>query len=84
MPEIQKFVGALQGRRARKGILISTSRFTDAAREYVGHIDTKVVLIAGTRLTDLMTEQDVGVSPLTTYEIKQIDSDYFGSSVDDA
>lgn len=82
-PEIQKFVGALQGRRARKGIFITTSRFTEAAQEYARHIDTKVVLIDGARLTDLMTEHDVGVSPHTTYAIKQIDSDYFGASLDD-
>lgn len=79
-PEIQKFVGALQGRRARKGIFITTSRFTDAAKEYAGRIDTKVVLIDGERLADLMIDYDVGVSPLTTYHIKGIDSDYFGSS----
>jgi len=81
-PEIQRFVGALQGKQARKGIFITTSRFTDAAQEYARRIDTKVVLIDGKRLTDLMIEHDVGVSPLTTYEIKQIDSDYFGESLD--
>jgi restriction system protein len=80
-PEIQKFVGALQGKRARKGIFITTSRFTDAAREYAGRIDTKVVLIDGERLTDLMIDYDVGVSLLTTYEVKRVDSDYFGESL---
>lgn len=77
-PEIQKFVGALQGRRARKGIFITTSRFTNEAREYARRIDTKVVLIDGDRLTDLMIDHDVGVSPLTTYDVKRVDSDYFG------
>lgn len=80
-PEIQKFVGALQGKRARKGIFITTSRFTSAAREYAGRIDTKVVLIDGERLTDLMIDHDVGVSMLTTYEVKRVDSDYFGESL---
>lgn len=82
-PEIQKFVGALQGKRARKGIFITTSRFTSAAREYAGRIDTKVVLIDGERLTDLMIDHDVGVSMLTTYEVKRVDSDYFGESLGD-
>ena len=82
-PEIQKFVGALQGRRARKGIFITTSRFTDEARQYAGMIDTKVVLIDGNRLTDLMIDHNVGVSPLTTYEVKRVDSDYFGDSIGD-
>jgi restriction system protein len=80
-PEIQKFVGALQGRRARKGIFITTSRFTNDAREYARRIDTKVVLIDGDRLTDLMIDHNVGVSPLTTYEVKRFDSDYFGESL---
>jgi len=82
-PEIQKFVGALQGRRARKGIFITTSRFTENARDYANRIDTRVVLIDGERLTDLMIDHGVGVSPLTTYEIKRVDSDYFGESTSD-
>jgi len=82
-PEIQKFVGALQGRRAKKGIFITTSRFTENAREYASRIDTRVVLIDGERLTDLMIDHGVGVSPLTTYEIKRVDSDYFGESTGD-
>jgi len=80
-PEIQKFVGALHGKRARKGIFITTSRFTDEARLYAGQIETKVVLIDGERLTDLMIDHDVGVSLLTGYEVKRVDSDYFGESV---
>lgn len=83
-PEIQKFVGALQGRRARKGVFITTSRFTNGARDYARRIDTKVVLIDGDRLTDLMIDHNVGVSPVTTYEVKRVDSDYFGESLEDA
>jgi restriction system protein len=77
-PEIQKFVGALQGQRAKKGIFITTSRFTDEARAYASKIETKVVLIDGKRLAHLMIDYNVGVSPQTTYEIKSLDSDYFG------
>lgn len=79
-PEIQKFVGALQGQRAKKGIFITTSRFTTGASEYVKNIDTKVVLIDGQRLTELMIDHNVGVAPRTKYEIKSLDSDYFGES----
>ena len=75
--EIQKFVGALQGKRAKKGIFITASRFTDQARYYASSIDTKVVLIDGKRLADLMIDHDVGVSTVATYEQKRIDSDYF-------
>jgi len=81
-PEIQKFVGALQGQRAKKGIFITTTRFTDDAKRYVSNIDTKVVLIDGKRLADLMIDHNVGVSEQTTYEIKSLDSDYFGEASD--
>lgn len=79
-PEVQKFVGALHGKRAKKGIFITTSRFTIGAREYVSHIDPKVVLIDGRRLADLMIDNSVGVSLVTNYGIKRIDSDYFGET----
>ncbi len=76
-PEIQKFVGALQGQRAKKGVFITTSNFTKEAIEYVRNIDNKVVLIDGVLLTNLMMDHNVGVSLAATYEIKKIDSDYF-------
>ena len=76
-PEIQKFAGALQGQRARKGIFITTSDFTKDAIEYVSKIDTKIILLNGNRLTELMIEHNVGVTPIAKYEVKRIDSDYF-------
>ena len=76
-PEVQKFVGALQGQRARKGIFITTSSYTAEAIDYASRIDTKVVLIDGQRLSALMIDFDVGVSPSATYGVKRIDSDYF-------
>jgi restriction system protein len=76
-PEIQKFVGALQGQRARKGIFITTSGYTAEAIDYASRIDTKVVLIDGQRLAALMIDFDVGVSASATYVVKRIDSDYF-------
>jgi len=76
-PEIQKFVGALQGQRAHKGVFITTSDFTKEAQEYVKNINNKVVLINGYSLARLMIENNVGVSLAATYQIKKIDFDYF-------
>jgi restriction system protein len=76
-PEIQKFAGALQGQRAKKGIFITTSNFSPKALEYVSRIDSKIILIAGDQLAQLMIDNNVGVSPVTAYEVKRIDSDYF-------
>jgi restriction system protein len=76
-PEIHKFVGALQGQKATKGIFITTGSFSDEAREYSSSIPTKVVLIDGVQLAELMIDNDVGVSRENTYEIKKMDSDYF-------
>ncbi|MFM6050669.1 MAG: restriction endonuclease [Sphaerospermopsis kisseleviana] len=76
-PEIQKFVGALHGQRARKGVFITTSKFSQDAREYVSIIDSKIVLIDGQELAQLMIDNHVGVSTVSIYEIKKIDSDYF-------
>lgn len=76
-PEIQKFVGALQGQRARKGVFITTSMFTSDAKIYAENIDTKVVLIDGTRLANFMIDFDVGVSVSASYVVKKIDFDYF-------
>ena len=76
-PVIQKFAGALQGQRARKGIFITTSNFSKEAQDYVPTIDTKIVLIDGEELSQLMFDNDIGVSRLTSYEIKKMDTDYF-------
>ncbi len=76
-PEIQKFVGALTGQRAKKGLFITTSDFTSDAEDYVSRIDAKVVLIDGETLAQLMIDHNVGVSTISTYEIKKVDSDYF-------
>ena len=76
-PEIQKFAGALQGQRARKGIFITTSTFTAEALEYTSRIETKIILIDGLRLSKLMFDHGVGVATASNYEVKRIDSDYF-------
>ena len=76
-PEIQKFVGALAGYGAKKGIFVTTSDFTREARDYIPRTDTKIVLINGQMLANLMIEYNVGVSDDIKYEIKKIDNDYF-------
>jgi len=76
-PEIQKFVGALHGKRAKKGICITTGTFSSEAVQYVATIDPKVVLIDGQQLANLMIDWNVGVAPVASYEVKRIDSDYF-------
>lgn len=76
-PEIQKFVGALQGKRARKGIFITTSDFSQSAHEYVSAIENKIILIDGQQLSKLMIDFGVGVATDAIYELKRLDSDYF-------
>lgn len=77
-PDIQSFVGALDGQRANKGIFITTSRFADTAIEYVKTITKKVILIDGEQLSNYMIDYGLGVSTFATYELKKIDNDYFG------
>lgn len=76
-PEAQKFVGALEGRQAKKGILITASNFSKEARDYVSRVNSKVVLIDGQQLAQFMIDFDIGVTKAASYEIKSIDSDYF-------
>lgn len=75
--EIREFAGALQGKRARKGVFITTSDYSKSAREFAVGIENKIILIDGDELADLMIDHNVGVSIVENYEIKQIDSDYF-------
>lgn len=76
-PDVQKFVGALHGKRAKKGVFITTGTFTQDAADYAERIDPKVVLIDGRRLAELMIDFNVGVTTGRTFEIKRVDSDYF-------
>ncbi len=76
-PEIQKFAGALQGQRAKKGIFITTSTFTKEAQEFASRIENKITLVDGETLSQLMIDYNVGVNMVASYELKRIDSDYF-------
>ncbi len=75
--EVRNFVGSLVGQKANKGVFITTSGFTKDALEYVKTINHKVILIDGETLSQLMIENNVGVSGVINYEVKKIDSDYF-------
>jgi len=75
--EIRDFTGALASKKAKKGIFITTSSFPKSVYEFVGQVEYKIILIDGERLTNLMIEHSVGLSTISTYHVKTIDSDYF-------
>jgi restriction system protein len=78
-PYVQGFAGALMGRKARKGILITTSKFSPQAREFASSIENlKIILIDGEQLAQLMIDHDVGVTEESRYIVKKVDLDYFG------
>lgn len=79
-PEIQKFAGALLGKNAHKGIFITTSSFTREARDYANSISSKVVLIDGKELLDLMWEVDLGLHTTESYSLKKLDFDYLSEN----
>lgn len=76
-PTVQAFAGSLDGVRAKRGVLITTSRFSKDAQDYVERIDKKIVLIDGERLVQLMIDYNVGVTEERRYVIKRVDNDYF-------
>lgn len=76
-PAIQAFVGALHGAKADRGVFITTSRFTDGARDYTERITNRIVLIDGRRLAQLMVQHDIGVQVRDTFVLKRIDEDFF-------
>lgn len=79
-PQIQQFVGAIDGQKANKGVFITTSSFSREAQEFAQKASKKIVLIDGETLADYMIEYNLGVSIKQTFEIKRIDTDYFEDS----
>jgi restriction system protein len=75
--EVQSFAASLDGVGATKGIFVTTSSFSQGAREFVERIAKRIVLVDGAELSRLMTQHGVGVRTRTTYEIKKVDEDYF-------
>jgi len=79
-PDVQAFVGSLAGNRAKKGVFITTSKFSSEAIEYVTRIEQKVVLIDGVTLAQFMIDHNVGVSEESQYIVKKVNLDYFEES----
>jgi restriction system protein len=76
-PVVQAFAGSLEGQRARKGVLITTSNFSPDAKDYVEKIEKKIVLIDGEQLSQLMIDHGIGVTEVASYAVKKVDHDYF-------
>lgn len=76
---VQAFAGSLEGQRARKGVLITTSQFSQGAKEYVNRIEKKIVLIDGEQLAQLMIDHGIGVTQITSYVVSRVDLDYFNN-----
>jgi restriction system protein len=76
-PVVQAFAGSLEGQRAKKGIMISTSQFSQDAKDYVTRIEKKIILIDGEQLAQYMIDNNVGVAEMVNYSVKRIDLDYF-------
>jgi len=79
--EIQQFAGALQGQKANKGVFITTSTFTREAIEFVKQLGSKIVLIDGFELAELMIDYGLGVTETASYQLKRIDSDFFAEEI---
>jgi len=75
--QVRDFAGSLLGKKAKKGIFITTSSYPGSAKEFVGSIEPKIVLIDGKELAELMIEYNVGVATKKAYEVKRLDTDYF-------
>jgi restriction system protein len=80
-PDIQRFAGALQGQRARKGVFISTSAFSADARGYAANLQTTIVLIDGPQLAQLMLDHGIGVSESGSFKLLKMDEDYFSEDL---
>ena len=78
-PALQQFVGSLNERKAKKGIFITTSQFSNEAREFTDRVDVKIVLIDGVRFAELMYDHNLGVATQQSFHIKKVDSDFFES-----
>jgi len=76
-PEIDKFIGSLTRQGATKGVFITTSNFSQGAKDSVNGLNLSVVLVDGQQLAELMIEYNLGVSIKETYQVKTLDSDYF-------
>ena len=76
-PAIQGFVGSLVGFGASKGVFVTTSSFSQHAKDYAAGLQQRIILIDGRRLAELMIEFGVGVRVSRTVQVKRLDDDYF-------
>lgn len=76
-PLIHAFAGALLGKQGDRGVYITTSRFTQGAREEAERINARIELIDGPRLAELLVEYGVGVQEEQTVTLYRLDEDYF-------
>lgn len=76
-PVVAEFVGNLAPHQSSKGVLITTSTFTEDAKRWISQVGRRIVLVDGQQLAELMIEYGIGVTPLRTYTLKRIDNDYF-------
>lgn len=76
-PEMQAFVGALQGAQTNRGVFVTTGRFSSGARQFAEQVAMRLVLLDGTELTRLMVRYNVGVAVRETYDLKTVDDDFF-------
>ena len=79
-PQMQAFVGALQGAQTSRGVFVTTARFSSGARQFADQVAMRLILIDGTELTRLMVRYDVGVAVKETYQLKSVDDDFFDDS----
>ncbi|HYO47781.1 MAG TPA: restriction endonuclease [Gemmatimonadota bacterium] len=80
-PDIQRFAGALQGQRARKGVFITTSTFTAEAKAYANNLQSTIVLVDGNELAEFMLDHGVGVGEAETLKVLRLDEDYFSEDL---
>lgn len=76
-PDLQKFAGSLEGARATKGVFITTSSFSEEARQFVEKISRRIVLIDGKVLARHMYDHGVGVRTRRSLDVNNIDDAYF-------
>jgi restriction system protein len=77
---VKQFAGSLMGRKARKGVVISTSEFTTDAKEYAAQIEMKILLIGGQELAQLMIDHGIGIKEVANYRVYRADADYFADA----
>lgn len=78
-PDLNAFAGAMLSKHSSKGLFITTAQFSNPAIDYVKSLTSpRIILVDGKKMAELMIDHNVGVSVVESFEIKSIDSDFFG------